>query len=222
MERVFGGAMGILKGIPAILFLLLSAGYCFADGDPAQMFLLKSDSIACKHEDDIRMLEYYMERDDKKMLLFMVKEGRCWFSDRSSDVRIKKTIAAHPTWVQVQQAGEERSIWVFGWAMENYMETRVLPSLAPKADMMEKHQQITFDALGFRNEKSWQTKADRWISEHKISVGMTKDQILSSWGEPKSKESRLQPGGSVQIWNYANGYSLSFSGDILTIINKEK
>lgn len=184
----------------------------------SQMFLLQADSMACIHEDDIRMADYYMEREDNKMLLFMLERGKCHFEANPMNVFVVKSHGGHPEWIQVRASKTDRPFWTFAFNLQGYVDNQLLPSLTQRSDFAEKNQVLVRDWLAFRNEKGWQEEAEKLILEKKISQGMTKDQVLRAWGQPLTKETRLQSGGSISIWNYKQDYKVIFSGDVVSEI----
>jgi len=61
------------------------------------------------------------------------------------------------------------------------------------------------------------------ILSSKISVGMTKEQVETSWGKPRSISTTISPLGNVELWWYGEYSScLSFAENKLIIIQQTK
>ena len=63
---------------------------------------------------------------------------------------------------------------------------------------------------------------EKLISERKIYNGMTQGQVIRAWGKPLSKESRLESGGTADIWTYSQEWKIVFRHERVTEIRQGK
>jgi hypothetical protein len=62
----------------------------------------------------------------------------------------------------------------------------------------------TDDILEFNPIKRYTWDAVTWelIENHRVTIGMEKDQVLMSWGRPGLKSDTTINGGKLQCWKY--------------------
>lgn len=76
--------------------------------------------------------------------------------------------------------------------------------------------------FNFDPYKKYQWSSSVWnqIKAGHIALGMTKEQVLLSWGEPAGKSATQADGKTVETWIYANFDTVAFiNGKVKVIIN---
>lgn len=66
--------------------------------------------------------------------------------------------------------------------------------------------------------KGWSVGEIENIKNHKVWIGMTKEQAIESWGEPERNNRTINSNGTIEQWVYGIGRYLYFSNGILTTI----
>lgn len=61
----------------------------------------------------------------------------------------------------------------------------------------------------------------RQIAQRRVQIGMTTDEVLRSWGEPRSKTTRITVSGRVEIWQYSSS-DLGFMNGLLVLIESTR
>jgi hypothetical protein len=54
-------------------------------------------------------------------------------------------------------------------------------------------------------DSSWSDEAKSAVLNKNITIGMTKDQVVSSWGHPWTTTKSISDQGNVEIWKYGLG-----------------
>jgi hypothetical protein len=56
----------------------------------------------------------------------------------------------------------------------------------------------------------------RVIQDKKVAIGMTRDQVKMSWGEPNSISQTLSASGNSEQWVFGNGARVSFTEEFVS------
>lgn len=185
--------------------------------DPDQIYSLTRPAFTCKFQDDMELLDRCLERDNREMFLHLINKGSCSENNSGIQVTVKSISKYKPSCVEVVPIGEKTRFWTFAFNLVGFVDNQLLPEIRSKHEDQpppeDKSQTAVLDPYAYRSGKEWQDRAEKLIAERKIEVGMTKGQVIRAWGEPKSKESRLGKGGSLQIWYYDSGHQVVFQSD---------
>jgi hypothetical protein len=61
----------------------------------------------------------------------------------------------------------------------------------------------------------WNPQVWSAIENEKIFVGMTKAQVMMSWGEPSSSNQTVTGTGKTEQWVYSDRRYVYFNGDVM-------
>jgi hypothetical protein len=72
-----------------------------------------------------------------------------------------------------------------------------------------------------KKHPSWENDICNTIAEKKVQIGMTSNQVISSWGKPEKNNRTVGSWGTHEQWVYGNTY-LYFENGIFTSFQDEK
>ncbi|MGV2964445.1 MULTISPECIES: hypothetical protein [unclassified Paenibacillus] len=73
---------------------------------------------------------------------------------------------------------------------------------------------LFYDSDPKKDYPGWSSNVWKLISQQKIKLGMTFNQVLLSWGSPNSTSNSTSSLGSIDIWVYGNTYVTFYNGQI--------
>lgn len=98
-----------------------------------------------------------------------------------------------PIWLEVESPTGPKGIIPIHFSWTNVLENMRTDGLPWEADVLAKNP---------RNTRDWPDEIWTAIDAHKVTTGMTSEQVEMSWGEPNSTETRED--GTV-IWSFDRG-----------------
>lgn len=75
-----------------------------------------------------------------------------------------------------------------------------------------------FAAQKAAREKERAEHAEKAIAEHKVLIGMSREEAEAAWGKPKDIDKSTTSMGRTEYWHYSSGSMLSFENGVLDYI----
>jgi len=110
-------------------------------------------------------------------------------------------------------------IFVIGMCIANIPDTSKTKSTsAPESQiaLTEKGQRIK------SKNPAWANKVCNTIGEKKISIGMTRDQVIAAWGRPQRINTSTHSWGTHEQWVYDMTNFVYFRNDVMESLQQSK
>jgi|GEM_PF-818952 len=114
-----------------------------------------------------------------------------------------------PIWLIVERPDKTRGIIPLSWSWTNVLEEKQTPGLPWDQDILEHNPRTLYP--------DWEPYTWETIDKHNVYKGMTRQQVLMSWGTPQTI---VQKDSAAVEWTFQKS-RLTFTGDSLAVIEEK-